>query len=176
MPDPKAPDLVSKATRACCAEELREIRTVPTFTGRVDEDTGKDYVEFPPWYSRTGVRTVEIDSGMGVVTVRAVSFDKEEMESNVGWLKLCGAVLAIPEWKAEYVIEIKGDKGPLALAEGDVVPTPLDIYSRQDPKLAKLYWEEVLPPSLSQQVIAATMFMQLPPLAHVPRSIDPEGK
>ena len=167
---------VSKAKRVVVPEELREIRSVPTFTGRVDEDTGKDHVTFPAWYARTGVRTAEIDTGLGVVMLRAVMFDREELESNVGWLKLSGAILRVPEWAAEYDMEIKGDKETLKVAEGDTIPSPREIHAKGDPLLARRYWEECLPPSLSQQVIAATMFMQLPPIAHVPKSVDPRGE
>lgn len=178
MSESKTPDdMVSKAKRVVVPEELREIRQVPTFMGTKDEDSGKDYVQFPKWYSRTGVRTAEIDSGLGMVICRAATFDQEELESNVGWLKMTGALLQIPEeWVAEYDMVLKGDKGTVEVKEGEVYPGPRGIFAKQDPKLARAYWEECLPPSLAQQVIAAMMFMRLPPLVHIPREMDPKGE
>ena len=173
---PPTPKKTAKATRATLPEELRDLDCVPTFLGREDEETGKDYVQFPPWFTRTGVRTCEVDSGLGKVILRACAFDQDELESNSGWLKLTGAILSIPDWQMEYDYTLVGEKGERVMVKGESMPSPKDVYTQQDELLARNYWDELLPPSLAQQVIASMLFMRLPPLVFVPKEEDPRGE
>lgn len=97
------------------------------------------------------------------------------MESNAGYLKALSSLLTIPEWPAEYDLALKGEKSTIEVKAGAVPPSPREIAAKADPLLARAYWDECLPPALLQQVLAAQMYLRLPPLAYVARNPQSGG-
>ena len=150
-------------------EDLRSIRKVPTLMGQKNED-GTDFIEFPGWFSRVSVRTAEIDTGFGTVTVKAGTFSEKELESDTGYLKLLTLLVDLPEWKADYDITLpaRGKKDNVEVPKGEEIPSPDFVLAYQDAKMARIYVEECMPPSLLQQVLTAQYFLRLPPIAYVP--------
>jgi hypothetical protein len=145
-------------------EELRNIRVVSTLMGE-ENDKGERHVRFPTWFHRTGARTAEVDTGLGLVTVRCGSWDEQDMETNQGYLTALDFILEMPAWYAEYDISIKGKKGSaIELTKGDAIPDHVAVRKHRDPLLARKYFEELLPPSLLQMIVAAIAFMGLPPI------------
>jgi elongation factor P hydroxylase len=136
-------------------------------------DRGEDFVDFPKWFTRTGRRTAQVETGFGAVDVRSVTFEEGELESNAGYITLLSALIKIPDWKAEYQIVLKGDKGPLTVSADQTLPSPGEILAKADPLLARNYWDECLPPSLMQQVLAAQAYLRLPPLVYA-QAVNPQ--
>lgn len=155
----------------CEPEDVRLLRRVPSLMGEKN-DKGEDFVDFPAWFTRTNRRLATIQTGFGVVTLRAIQFQEGELETNASFLTALTAFLSLPDWKVEYPMTLKGEKSSIELKEGDPIPTPAQIVAKQDPLLARNYWDECLPPGTLQQVMAAQMFLRIPPLVYASR--DPQ--
>lgn len=152
----------------CEPEDIRLLRRVPTLMNEKN-DRGEDFVDFPAWFERTGRRTARVQTGFGPVLVRAVVFQDGELDSNAGYMTLLGALLSLPSWTAEFDMVVKGEKGNITVSKDAPIPAPGEILAKGDPMLARNYWDDCLPPSLMQQVLAAQAYLRLPPLVYASR-------
>lgn len=156
------------AQTGCIPEDLRSIRRVPTLMGNKTEE-GNDYVDLPRWFTRTGVRTCEIDTGVGTVTLKAGSFSDKELEGDSGYTRLLELIVDHPAWEAEYdiTIKVKGNKPDIVVPRGGPIPDVETILACKNHAVSKDYVEECFPPSILQQAMTAQYFLRLPPIAYM---------
>ena len=155
----------------CVPEELREIRSVPTLMGEKDEEGKKTMVDFPDWYARVGVRTAEIDTGMGIVIVKSTTFTEKELEGPSGYTKLMQAIASCPAWPLDLDTEIEMGGGDWFRAKaGEPSPTVQYMLGYENDKANEQYVLECWPPSLVQQIMASQYYLRLPliSLVHPP--------
>ena len=161
----KRPEIAATGT---IPEDIRALRKVHTLAGESNED-GSKFVEFPVWYTRTGVRTATIDSGLGKVVIKAGSFSDKELESDAGYTRMLELIVSHPAWDADedITLRVKGSRDDIQVEAGKPIPDVETILAVKQHPLSKQYVEECYPPSLLQQVMTAQYFLRYPPIAFV---------
>ena len=101
-----------------------------------DKDGKKD-VDLPAWYTRTGIRSFEVDTGLGIVKCRVPKDtveedDKGDLREDQLIPLVIHALRAIPDfWKAEETLVFTMVEGKdaassvlLTISEGQPLPSP----------------------------------------------------
>lgn len=136
----------------------------------------------PDWFTRTGVRTFTVDSGIGVIKCRVPrayvknADDDAELTDADLYPILLSTILGVP-WASEETFTMACGIG---ISEGQPLPSPLTVLNKvkrnddgtfHETGLADLRdYLTCLPKSLAPQVLGALRLMTLAPL---PAADDP---
>jgi hypothetical protein len=172
-------------------DKARRAKRVGTLFGEKNGE-GNTFVDLPVWFTRTGLRTFEIDSGFGLVKCCAPDYKAQQQMEAAD--EAVTKAMGLPEGahreaevkkatetqaaqRIAYVIRVlreipagwknEGDeyvRGSLKFPADGPLHQPTVVASSGDVEAMRAY-AAMLPPSLIPQVFAAVNLMALPPLA-----------
>lgn len=157
-------------------KRLAEARSIKRLAPKQEGDKIETEVEFPAWFKRTGIRSFEIDTGLGVVKciTSRDSLDKDERGEDGEVPEtfmvplVVHALRSIPSWPAEEDLSFPmgGDKPALTVPEGQPLPQPKVI--KDAPFEAQKEYLHNLGHSLVTQVFLGLGYMTFPALPSDP--------
>jgi hypothetical protein len=159
--------------RRAADDDIQERRRIATIDGS-DVKDGEPFFDLPKWFTRTGRTRCEIDTGFGIVKMKTVLIEEDTLmrfaqgDGNAAKRMLMGLVSIPTDWEVEEDCVLERN---LTLHEGDMVPQPREIATK-NPKVCAKYVAEFMPRSLITQIVTAYQFMVMPPIAYT--EMDPE--
>lgn len=158
-------------------DELLERLNKEKKAGRMmgPNEQGEENYDFPSFFSRTGVRLYEIDTGLGIVKCRTPRVTIENKTGNPEDIPesqlipfIVRSLVELPgDWLSEESFAFK-DLPKVVAEQGKPLPSPSLFYDA--PLAAQQEYLLCLPKSLGTQVFIATGYMALPPLPARPQT------
>lgn len=144
--------------------EIREYATLDG--GKIGEgEDAKASISLPPWFTRTGRITFEINTGFGVLKCKAIPLSEAKIatmltgDEDSDLTPIFNAIIEVPEWEAETDTTI----GSVTFQKGDPFPPLEDVKgkaARND------FVRRALPPSAIVQIATGLRYTALPPIPY----------